>query len=63
MPGQQFGVLHKGMYVDTKKGAANSKSGGMKYSGQSGTVTKSGDTGPMPTPVANVQHNHGGGKY
>ena len=61
MPGQQFGVLHKGMYVDTKKGAASSKSGGMTYSGQSGTVRdQSGSF--SKTPAANVQHNSGGGR-
>ncbi len=63
MPGNQFGVAEKGKYLESsKKGAGNSKSGGMSYNGQSGTVSKSGDTGPMPTPRANVQHNSGGGK-
>ncbi len=65
MPGNQFGVAEKGKYLESSKSGAHSmKSGGMKYSGQSGTVTKKGDTGPMPTPAANVQHNyHGGKKY
>jgi len=57
MPGNQFNVLHKGKYHESKKsGASSSKSGGMKYSGQSGTVSKSGDSGPMPTPKANMQY-------
>ena len=63
MPGNQFGVAEKGKYLESgKSGASSSKSGGMKYSGQSGTVSKKGDTGPMPTPKANMQypHNKGG---
>ena len=66
MPGNQFGVENKGMYHEGKKtGRDNSKSGGMTYGGQSGTVRNTQNTGDaMPTPKANKQVNyHGGGKY
>ncbi len=66
MPGNQFGVAEKGKYLEgSKSGVSGMRYGGMSYKhGQSGTVSKKGDTGPMPTPKANVQHNHGHmGKY
>jgi len=54
----------KGSSVTMKYGTTSKVSGGMSYKGQSGTVTKKGDTGPMPQPKANKQYNHGHkGKY
>ena len=63
MPGNQFGVAEKGKYLESsKKGTSGMTHGGMRYkSGQSGTVSKSGDTGSMPTPKANMQYPHNSG--
>ena len=65
MPGNQFGVLHKGKYNEGKKSGADSmKSGGIPYGGQSGTVRNTQNSGDaMPTPKANKQVNYHGGKY
>jgi len=65
MPGNQFGVEEKGKYLEgSKSGAHSMKSGGMKYSGQSGTVKNTQNTGDsLPTPKANMQYNQHKGKY
>ena len=63
MPGKQFGIAEKGKYLESSKsGASSSKSGGMKYSGQSGSVMDHSDSGAFGrTPKANMQYPHNSG--
>lgn len=66
MPGNQFGVEHKGIYHENKKAGRDDMTYGRnkRGSGQSGSVKHTQNSGDaMPTPKVNKQVNFHGGKY